>query len=1180
MTGVTTFGLSSSGAEGDTTFQNIKALAGAEMRNGSGDLTLTYNTDVVAGTADVQTLTVSALTAGTFDAGSVETIAIKGELAKSTLAAVKSSALKNLTIDSDQDLTITAGLIFAATGNAATVDGSVDASASTGKIIVDTSGTESSLSVTGGSGDDTIKMAGYLTTNDVIDGGAGTDTLTMTAAGLTTEFTNVTNIETVAYDAATAGVDLDVSKLPAGVTKVILDVSDADHDNIGKLASTVTNLGSQTVVIKHTVNDEDDSGDDSDGQKYTITGAVDTSADSVNVELDAISTDGATLLGVDEVDVANFETVNLTSTKSATVTLNDLDKLTATSATTLNVTGDADLTIGTISSGALTSIDASALAGKFVATVGSDKIAVKMATKDSTVAFGTSLNNEDSVVGGAGTKDEVTASLSGRDATTGALTMSAVETLTLTTGGDNTVDLSGVTGLKSLVVSENTQTITGFDLPTTTLTATNNATIKLTGADTTGAADTFKFAQKLNGNKDNVIEATGIETLEIEVNDTAGTVNISGFDLDKFEASTVTFSQHADSSANSEVTLAGTKFHKNVLTVNATGLKGPFTGDATDASGSVTFNTQGTGIQTLTGGSAADTFNIGKTVSIVHAITGGGGTDITNITADAGSAFDVSTIAAEKLNITLEAGEDVTSTNAVNAATTDITIAGGTSLSTFTFAANAIVDTVKTVDGSAFKGNVVFDVIKDVIDDTIVLTGSSVSTKDELNYQIDATGTDKLYSTGVEILDLDVDKTSTLDLTNAVGVTSIDIDVLDAKTITLSNLTGAEKILITDASDDSAVTATLATASGTSDTLTFEVKDGGSAIDAGVNLNTTDIETVTIKASSDESLDLSGLAMSTAGDVMTLTLTGDSKLTASATNADITTIDASGMATGGSFVQTGRSATATVTYTGSAGDDTFIMTKSGDVIAAGDGTGDTLDIDLAAILGGLHVDLTSTTDQVVTFNGTSTSGTVTGFENVDASGYTNGSALITGSKIANVLTGTAAVDQIDGGAGADTIDGGAGTIADALTGGAGADTFVFNTVDVTSATVIDTISDYESGIDILAFDTSNDGGTTGDSALVADKANQFSNGMASGNTATNIAADGTLAAAFTEFLGVDGWDDNDVGGFVYGGNTYIVHADADNALANVVELTGVVIGSIAEVATTGATADDFIATAA
>ena len=208
--------------------------------------------------------------------------------------------MKTLTIDTDQDLTITAGLVFAAQTSGTTIEGTVDASSSSGKINIDAAGAASTVSVTGGSGDDTIGMVATLTLNDVIDGGAGTDTLTMNAAALGTEFTNVKNIETVAYNAATAGVALDVSKLSDGVTKIVLDVSDADHNNGAKLASTVTNLGSQAVVIKHTVADQADTGGagaeiDSDGQKYTITGAVDTSADSVNVELDAISTDGCLL---------------------------------------------------------------------------------------------------------------------------------------------------------------------------------------------------------------------------------------------------------------------------------------------------------------------------------------------------------------------------------------------------------------------------------------------------------------------------------------------------------------------------------------------------------------------------------------------------------------------------------------------------------------------------------------------------------------------------------------------------------------------------------------------------------------------------------------------------------------------------------------------------------------------
>ena len=75
------------------------------------------------------------------------------------------------------------------------------------------------------------------------------------------------------------------------------------------------------------------------------------------------------------------------------------------------------------------------------------------------------------------------------------------------------------------------------------------------------------------------------------------------------------------------------------------------------------------------------------------------------------------------------------------------------------------------------------------------------------------------------------------------------------------------------------------------------------------------------------------------------------------------------------------SATA-ATYTGSAGDDTFIMRNSADVIDGGAGTGDTLDIDFAAILGGLNVNLSATGDQVNTFNGMAETTVQSNFENV------------------------------------------------------------------------------------------------------------------------------------------------------------------------------------------------------
>jgi len=155
---------------------------------------------------------------------------------------------------------------------------------------------------------------------------------------------------------------------------------------------------------------------------------------------------------------------------------------------------------------------------------------------------------------------------------------------------------------------------------------------------------------------------------------------------------------------------------------------------------------------------------------------------------------------------------------------------------------------------------------------------------------------------------------------------------------------------------------------------------------------------------------------------MKLVATGNKALTVSALNADVTTIDASGMGDGGSFVQTGRSSTAAATYTGSDGNDTFQLKNSDDAIAAGAGTGDTLVVTKNLILGGIKVDLSKTGDQITTFNGNSNTAVQSGFENVDLSAITGSfGAELTAIKGGSTITGTANTDVITLGAGADTV---------------------------------------------------------------------------------------------------------------------------------------------------------------
>jgi Ca2+-binding RTX toxin-like protein len=253
----------------------------------------------------------------------------------------------------------------------------------------------------------------------------------------------------------------------------------------------------------------------------------------------------------------------------------------------------------------------------------------------------------------------------------------------------------------------------------------------------------------------------------------------------------------------------------------------------------------------------------------------------------------------------------------------------------------------------------------------------------------------------------------------------------------------------------------LADTSGSDDSISLQAK----ALGANDNLKfiVADVETVSIKADSATitDLDLSGISMTAAGATTTVAITGTNDIRIVAGNADIATIDASGN-TGG-VDQSARANTSAVTYTGGAGNDTFIMQNAGDVIAAGVGTADTLTVSKAAILGGISVDLNAA-NQIVSFNGAAISGTITGFEDVDLSGYTGsfGAQVSALNTVGSTITGTGNADVILGGTGGDTITGGAG--ADTLTGGASADTFV-----LTDRTAIDTITDFAQGSDKVSL---------------------------------------------------------------------------------------------------------------
>jgi len=1062
MSGLEKISVLSGSAASDLRIDNAKSMLDLSMANSAGDVNMNYGAAVTSALlgAQTQNITVSNVSAGTITLPNIEVVNVTSNTLKNTITDIVMDGGTTLNISGDQNLTITNDINFKDTTSTVVtaIDGTIDASNLTGKLNI-TSTSADSMKITGGSGDDTLKLGAQLNLLDVIDGGDGIDTIQMTGNALSTQFTQVSNVEKIKFTQGTADVTADMSKLPAGATEFTIDMKDAD--DVGTtVTGTISNYVDQTINIARTSADANDT-DDSDGTAVAITPKTDSTADNVAVKLSAIGVDtqiAAGQSGLDLLNIASFESLNLTANASALgAKPNEVESITSTNLKTAVIDGTGSLETAFVGT-KLTSIDASGLAGALTLTAPASKLDVKMAQSASTVAFGATLNASDTVTGGAGTTDKVTATVTGLTATTGALSIADVETIELTTSGNNTIALAGVTGLKTLTVTDNKQTITGFDLADTISLGTaadasaTSSEIDVTAADATGTADTLTV--KLNdtaGATDSIIDATGIENLDLQVQSTNGAT----LDLTTFEGDAITLGVKAGVTATGAVAL-GTQ-HKNMDSLTST-YKAAVTASFASASDSVTFTGAGTGIQNITGGARADTFNIGATGAVTHAITGGAGADVTNITV--GGAFvNAGTLDTETINMTVAAAADNTIGTAFPAGVTAINLLGGNSLSTFT--TGTLNAALKTFDASGFQGNVLATVAADSLDTTVTVTGGPLATDKVINNF--ATGgpyAPKLVA--VETLDADVDTTMTISLAGTSGLSTIEVDGAAGVATTVSNVSSTHKVLLSASGNAAAqLIATPVDATETDNVVNFVVSEdaGVPTIAANSKLKTTDVETVNIEMRTAESLDLSLMSMTTATKTIALNvsvnpLTPTAVLTINQTPAQMTSINAAASA---GVTQSNRTGTTAADYTGGLGADTFIMNNSSDKIAGGGGTNDTLHISFGAVLGGISIDLAGTGEQISAMDGGALPGSVTGFENVNLSGFTGFGAVVNAVKTGSTIVGTGSNDRLTGGAGADIITGGVGV--DVMVGGAGNDIFNIagTAVAVTGNAAIDSI---------------------------------------------------------------------------------------------------------------------------
>lgn len=580
----------------------------------------------------------------------------------------------------------------------------VTASVETGQSITLTSRTDSGAAFTGGASQDAFSadlinesgVANVTTINstDVLDGGAGNDTLTATYDDNVAA--TISNIETLTLSARGGGTGNTFDFVNVtGVTQInsTANTAVADFNNIQAIP-TLINVTNNAQNV------------DVDMAAAAVTGTTDTLAMAVSG-----NTAGNFIIDT------GIETVTIASNGTAANTIADLQ--TTTGATALTITGGAALTITASLDTAVVTVDGSAATG------------VLTLTQSNAGVSNISTGSANDVLNIAGTFVDGT-------------TAASADTITMGEGTDrlllNTAEIalvgsaaqfSLVTGVEQLVVQDdangsnyNMNFLTGvnqieFDalVGAHTLTATSGSEIQFDAADNntdarnyiitgTGTDDSLTF--DINGVDigDGTQTTTGIETLNMAI---SGTSVLDG-------AITMTATAAQESLV---ITGTGTSFTTGNITadvVNVSGYTGTFiTGvmqAATQFSGS-------SGADTVTGSTAADILQgnggadtIRNTASGAAAnagdiLSGGDGNDTFILSGDTASGA-LSTILGTTAHVSDYAAGDIisyslTEGNYTNAQTLVESIAQAAS-------ATAIQTVAQNATAAAYTGGV--DLVK------------------------------------------------------------------------------------------------------------------------------------------------------------------------------------------------------------------------------------------------------------------------------------------------------------------------------------------------------------------------------------------------------------------------------------------------------------------------------------
>jgi hypothetical protein len=308
------------------------------------------------------------------------------------------------------------------TGNAALITDdaitSFDASAAAGNIDI-TFEANSTVAAKGGAGNDTFRFGTTISDNDTVDGGVGTDSISLSIGDFATTL-KTTSVEsaTVTFGVADPG---DLNMASAAISTLTVRASGADF-----------NASISSIVDGATVNLQDNNL----GQ-VTLDYASGSTTTTINV---GTATAGVALSGISVTDVATVSIGAVSGSAGTTVALGTATFGATTKSVTVTNVGDADLTVADLHANGATAFS--------IVNSGSGDI-----TLTSGMEAGTAVATI-SIVANGGTGGDVTVGA------VGAASATAAGFTTLTLDGTNGSDITvGAVAIGDAVTGTSTRTI-------------------------------------------------------------------------------------------------------------------------------------------------------------------------------------------------------------------------------------------------------------------------------------------------------------------------------------------------------------------------------------------------------------------------------------------------------------------------------------------------------------------------------------------------------------------------------------------------------------------------------------------------------------------------------------------------------------------------------------------------